>query len=664
MTAAIAEPEDREAILRRLSADRVTAHRVLFPHRHNDQSPQFHAEMIKAWYSKAAYVQFWAFRGAAKSTLGEEAIALTALFRECHNALIVGSSIARAVERLDSVKHEMETNDYLEELFGRIKGRIWADERIVLSNGVIIQAMGRGQKMRGTKFVNWRPDFVLLDDIDEDEESRDPEVQEKTANWLFSVLLPGCDPRHRIRFAATPRDPEGLPVRLKASPQWETMVYPIETVDWDGERIAQWPARFPLAWVDQKKAEYFRQGKVAAWKNEFLCEVDQRQDRSFLKTMMRVEPRVRAWEAVYCAFDPARTVNKKGSAQTGSAAWSWIGNRLVIWEAEGGWLKPDEIIARIFDYDERFQPIMIGVEQDGLNEFILQPLRHEQIRRGRSVPIQALKAPKGKIDFIGALQPFFHSGEASFAKPLPDLETQLLGFPQGLIDVPNALAYATRMRPGQPMFDDFGSINIAESLPVNPRAPVWLALNASGAYTTGVLSQIQEGRFLVLADWVMEGEPGAVLPTLLSDANREAGRAIRVVIGPEHMQPGGNIGLAAAARKLASDGGLHVGLQPHLGRDEIRALLRRSVRQLPALQIAHQARWTLNAFAGGYAREMMKTGQLADWAVQNQYRVLMEGLETFAALGRIATETEGGDDRRLAVARDGRTYTTALARRR
>lgn len=653
--------DDRQDVLRRLSADRATAHRVLFPHRHGDASPAFHAEIIKDWHSQTAYVQTWAFRGAAKSTLAEEAIALIALFRECHNALIVGSSIARACERLDSIKHEMETNDFLEELFGRPKGRIWADERIVLSNSVIIQAMGRGQKMRGTKFVNWRPDLVFLDDIDEDEESRDPGVQEKTANWLFSVLLPGCDPRHRIRFSATPRDPEGLPVKLKASPEWKTSVYPVESVDWDGERIAQWPARFPLDKIDALKAEYYRQGKVVAWRNEFMCEVDQRQDRSFKKDMMRVEPRVRTWEAVYCMFDPARTVRKDTSAQTGSAAWSWIANRLVVWEAQGDWLKPDEIIARMFEYDEKFSPVLLGVEEDGLNEFLLQPIRHEQIRRGRSLPIFATKAPRGKIDFIGGLQPFFKSGEASFAKPLPDLEMQMLGFPVGLIDIPNALAYALRMRPGQPMFDDFGNLNIAETVLVNGQKPVWLCLNASGAYTTGALVQLQEGRFLVLADWVHEGDPGAALPLLISEANREAGRAVRLVIGPEHMQPGGNIGLAAAARRA---GEIHVGLQAHLGRDEMRSLLRRSIRQLPALQVASTARWTLNAMAGGYARAMMKTGQLADWAVQNQYRVLMEGLESFAALGRVATEVEGGDDRRTATARDGRQYTTALARRR
>jgi hypothetical protein len=49
----------------------------------------------------------------------------------------------------------------------------------------------------------------------------------------------------------------------------------------------------------------------------------------------------------------------------------------------------------------------MGVEEDGLNEFLMQPIRQEQVRRGMMLPVEGVRAPIGKIDFIRALQPFF-----------------------------------------------------------------------------------------------------------------------------------------------------------------------------------------------------------------------------------------------------------------
>jgi hypothetical protein len=43
-------------------------------------------------------------------------------------------------------------------------------------------------------------------------------------------------------------------------------------------------------------------------------------------------PMQRGTHPVYVMYDPARTTDKKTSAQTGKAVWSWISGRLVVWE--------------------------------------------------------------------------------------------------------------------------------------------------------------------------------------------------------------------------------------------------------------------------------------------------------------------------------------------
>ncbi len=129
--------------------------------------------------------------------------------------------------------------------------------------------------------------------------------------------------------------------------------------------------------------------------------------------------------------------------------WSWLGNKLIVHKAEGHFHQPDQIIAEARAIDKEFNPVFIGVEADGLEEFLMQPFRTDMQRNG-SMPIIPERAPRDKIQFIKGLQPFYLAGDVTHVKHLSDLEAELLQFPTGRIDVPNALAYALRMRAGRP----------------------------------------------------------------------------------------------------------------------------------------------------------------------------------------------------------------------
>jgi hypothetical protein len=338
--------------------------------------------------------------------------------------------------------------------------------------------------------------------------------------------------------------------------------------------------------------------------------------------------------------------------------WSWIANRLVVWRAKGELMLPDKIVAEIFAIDTEFSPVQIGVEQEGLNEWLLQPIRHEQLRQGRSIPVKAVPAPRGKTDFILGLQPYWKAGEIEFVEDSPDAKAQFAGFPKGRIDIPNALAFALKMRPGQPIYEDFSDANVLEAIFPDERKPVWLAVNASGAFTVAVLAQLIEGRLNVLQDWVLEGEAGATVASILREARLEALREPRVVVPPEHFQAFQNIGLVQSLKRIPVE--VYQGVSRG-GRDELRRMLKTLHRGLPILQIAHAARWTLNAFAGGFARATTKSGLLAEWPVENQYKTLMEGLESLMGLAAVSTDQEDGA-MNYAFSRDGRRYATAMRR--
>lgn len=52
-----------------------------------------------------------------------------------------------------------------------------------------IQVAGSGKKLRGLRHGPYRPDLVVLDDIENDEAVRNPEQRDKLEGWLKKTVL-------------------------------------------------------------------------------------------------------------------------------------------------------------------------------------------------------------------------------------------------------------------------------------------------------------------------------------------------------------------------------------------------------------------------------------------------------------------------------------------
>jgi hypothetical protein len=644
-------------LFKRLHADRVLAHEVLFRHRRTNRTQPFHQAMIRDWHARhIPRLMEMAFRGSAKSTIAEEAVLIRAGFREFKNGLIVGETYDRACERLHAIRREVESNEALTEVFGDLRGSTWSDGELVLSNGLL--AMGRGQALRGVKFEDSRPDAVFCDDIENNESVSDMARMKKVRVWFFTELLPACDPEAFVRVAATPLDPDALAVRLLSATGWHSKVYPIEYLDTAGERVASWPDRFPLDWIDGEREKFAEQGLIDHFEREYLCQIIRKSEHTFSDSPMPVAPQVRTWQAVYAMFDPARTVNK-GSATTGFAMWSWTGaDKLVIWDAWGKKLMPDEIVSAIFEVglNHDLPPVWIGVEEDGLNEFLLQPIRSEQARRGQSVPFRAVRAPKGKQDFIRGLQPYFRAGRVTLARELPDLVAQLRRFPSGPIDVPNALAYALRLRPGAPIQEHFSHRHVFEDLTPLKSQPVFLAANATRNLTTAALIQFSEQTIYVLADWVREGAASDNIGQIAAEAQILAGRKVTLAAAPVHFDQYTNVGLTQAAARVPIT--TQRAGTPAQGGPVLAFQFQREVRGFPAVRISSNARWTLNGLSGGYCRGL-KNGVLTPNAEEGPYKVLLEAVESFAALTDAGSFFEGDEDLHYATSANGHRFLSA-----
>jgi hypothetical protein len=630
-------------LIAELQADKQFALSYIFAHRHPDETPAFHKQIVAAWDDPHPRVLIEVFRGGGKSTLAEEYLTLAALFQEAQYILLVGNTYSSACDRLASIKHELENNEKIGAMFGSVRGATWTENDITLSNGVRVQAFGAGQSVRGAKEVtrNMRPDLVLIDDLEDRESVATPEARRKVWQWFTRELVPACDPKARIRVNGTPLHENSMIEELKRNANWKCLSFPIYT-GVEPDRVPMWPARFPLSKINELYEQFRTDGDLAGFSQEYL-----------LKPMDAVASIFDRNDIIYAApspahlyipriliVDPARTTNRSTSARTGYVVGSWVGNELHVHEAIGGFHTPSEQIEYLFRLNDAHHPMTVAVEEDGLNQWLLQPIRAEMVRRADILPLQPVKAPRDKTNFIKGLQPFFRAHEVKFLKPLPDLEAELASFPLGRVDIVNALAYMLRLRPGMPVYAAFSSDHIQHRVP-NARADWYVFVNATPGVLLAVLAFVQDGLLSVVKDWVIEGSIDDSLRAVLMSVSHEipTGKVPQIVVPYDRTLINDASNLPATLKRLRLQ--YRTGKRIVDAQESLDSALRLRRNNAPTFTVSPEATWTLNALAGGYCRE----AGTASFAVrENVYKHVAQALESgYASLSGYALDSERAD---------------------
>ena len=162
----------------------------------------------------------------AKSTVGNTAYILRCAVEGTENhILILGRTEGLAAAHLGHIKREIEENadiarDY-PEACGR--GSVWAEDKIRLRNGVLIQAFGAGQAIRGARNAADRPTLVIGDDIQEEDAITSTTTRNRDWLWFTgSVLKIGTrDELYQPLQRATP----GRNRAARTYPGWRSKVF-------------------------------------------------------------------------------------------------------------------------------------------------------------------------------------------------------------------------------------------------------------------------------------------------------------------------------------------------------------------------------------------------------------------------------------------------------
>lgn len=145
---------------------------------------------------KAVYK--WA-RGHAKSTHMDVFIPMwlkgqsfESKVRQINTMVLVGKSLDDAELLLADLQAELQFNKrYIHDFGQQVTSNKWSADHFVTRDGVSFHALGRGQSPRGLRERQNRPDYIVIDDLDDDELCENDSRVRKVTYWVKEALF-GC----------------------------------------------------------------------------------------------------------------------------------------------------------------------------------------------------------------------------------------------------------------------------------------------------------------------------------------------------------------------------------------------------------------------------------------------------------------------------------------
>ncbi|MDD3686588.1 MAG: hypothetical protein PHE56_07460, partial [Bacteroidales bacterium] len=169
-----------------------------FPHFAKCPSGKFHidaANKIKTTTNLKAVFK-WA-RAHAKSTHMDVMVPMWLKIqtpRELNVMVVVGKSEGNANTLLADIQAELQYNQlYINDFGKQYNAGSWTEGEFVTADGCAFFARGRGQSPRGLRYRDMRPDYIVIDDLDDDELVENEARVSKLTDWVKEALFGALD---------------------------------------------------------------------------------------------------------------------------------------------------------------------------------------------------------------------------------------------------------------------------------------------------------------------------------------------------------------------------------------------------------------------------------------------------------------------------------------
>lgn len=165
----------------------------------------------------------------------------------------------KALEVNRSIRVEIEQNELVRLMYGNQIGDRWTDQRFVLANEVIFSAIGAGKSIRGINYRNVRPDYIIVDDLYDEDDIYSPLATQKKSKWFWGSLYNARAKARRtsIHLQGTAINGDDLLEECKKKPGIRSATFKA-VKDWE-KGIVLWPQ---LNTLQSLKVDQIRMGPI------------------------------------------------------------------------------------------------------------------------------------------------------------------------------------------------------------------------------------------------------------------------------------------------------------------------------------------------------------------------------------------------------------------
>jgi predicted phage terminase large subunit-like protein len=477
----------KEQIIERCASSVVEFGRIVMPKWAKKPSPAFHYEIDKQLLNaKIDRLNIIAPRGFAKTSVVGVFYPLWHIFVEhIHRqqpkrpAFVVISSKSRyhAVNIISSIKEVLEDSPHFRSLFGdwASDAKSWTRDEVVLRDGTTILARGTGQQVRGLNKFGTRPSLIVLDDPEDENNTKTPEAMEDNLRWLLQGLVPALarDRPSKVVVIGTPMHERGMVNELGRMAAWKTMHY--SAIKDNGDSL--WPEQWSVEELQRERESYEITGRISVFYREYMCEVVADNDRIFsqwgyydgfvewegshalmiitklgavspdldtrMDSMQELDEPIVLPVNIFMGLDPASTTSSRSDrtaimcvARTSVLEDGSVKRFVLPYVADR--LPPSMVSRKAVEIYDKYRPLRTRVEATGYQEMLREQLSH-QIRG-----IIGEKPRASKSMRLEGMQPYFEQDEMYLMKDMNLLEQELMSYPKGQHDdTLDAMYYAT-----------------------------------------------------------------------------------------------------------------------------------------------------------------------------------------------------------------------------
>ena len=425
--------------------DKVTGEPIRLIH----NAPFHNAAALKVKNSPNLKAVFKWPRGHAKSTHFDIFIPLWLMFqpkRLINFMVVVGKSEDSATRLLGDIQAELQFNQRLIADFGSQKGEgSWTTGEFKTKDGVSFLACGRGQSPRGLRDRESRPDYIVIDDLDDDELCRNERRVKELTDWVKEALFGSLDVG-RGRFIMVGNLISKCSVLANIAATKGVHVSEIKAVDKDGNPV--WKEK----WTKEEAREYADFVGYRAWNKEMMH--NPIHDGSIFRhdwIRFKKMPKLEKYDMLVCYTDPSfksTTANDYKACRL----WGKIGTELHLIDT---YVRQDTVsgmVRWLYNLYEAHPDVAISfyMEANFMQDIILDEFAAEGNIRGYQLPIlpDTRKKPE-KIQRIEAVSPLWERGFIFYNAALKDSPDMQVGIEQTL-----ALERGSRVHDDAPDADE------------------------------------------------------------------------------------------------------------------------------------------------------------------------------------------------------------------